>query len=143
LRRAPGGRIGSGERAAARRRAWWLSAALAAAAAVLIIRPPVPGDVYAPCPWRTLTGTWCPGCGSLRGLGAVLQGDLSVLPRSNAMAAVFLPFLAWWYASLLSRAVFGYRLPSVVPGPRWVLALGALIIVWGVVRNLVPALAPA
>jgi hypothetical protein len=137
-----GGPVDAAQRRAARRKAAVVLPLLGAAVVALALRPPVTGDIYAPCPWRALTGTWCPGCGSLRGLGALVAGDPLVLPRTNALAALALPFLAWSLVSLLSVAVAGHRLPRLMPSRRAILLLAALVVAWGVLRNLVPALAP-
>ena len=138
----PGRRALPEEQRAARRALTLILVVGGMGAAALVIRPPVPGDIYAPCPWHHVTGTWCPGCGSLRGLYRLLRGDVAGFARYNALAAAMLPFLAWSLAGIASRAVARYRLPQLVPGRFWILGLGLLIIAWGVARNLIPVLAP-
>ncbi|MEA4943354.1 MAG: DUF2752 domain-containing protein [Propionicimonas sp.] len=43
-----------------------------------------------PCPWRTLTGTLCPFCGSTRLGVSLLQGDLAAAWVANPFVLVLL-----------------------------------------------------
>jgi hypothetical protein len=40
------------------------------------------------CPWRTLLGLQCPGCGGTRAIAALLHGDVIEAFRHNALAPV-------------------------------------------------------
>jgi hypothetical protein len=77
------------------------------------------------CPFRTLTGFACPGCGTLRCLHALLHGDLAQALDRNALTVLVLPLLvaAWVVAG--ARAVSGrpVRTPRV---PAW--AIRALVV---------------
>ena len=53
-----------------------LLAALGVTAMLLCLRSPHQPGHYPPCPVAALTGLHCPGCGTLRGLHALLHGDL-------------------------------------------------------------------
>lgn len=68
-------------------------------AAVLALHPPVEGSFFPPCPVHVLTGLHCPGCGSTRALGAVVDGEFTRAFRHNALAITFLasvlPWAAW------------------------------------------------
>lgn len=57
-----------------RRRA---AAALTCCTAVGLANPTQPGNVLPHCPFKTLTGWDCPGCGSTRMLYAILHCDLA------------------------------------------------------------------
>ncbi|MEU7554534.1 DUF2752 domain-containing protein [Streptomyces sp. NPDC044571] len=99
------------------------------------VDPNEPGH-YPVCPLFRLTGILCPGCGGLRSAHAFAHGDLGTALGANALAVagyfVFAGYMALW----LVRAGRG------VPGPRFVLrgayawALGALVVVFVIVRNL-------
>ncbi|MGB8382066.1 MAG: DUF2752 domain-containing protein [Dermatophilaceae bacterium] len=65
----------------------WTTAALAAAATAYVwaVDPNQPGR-YLPCPTYALTGTYCPGCGGLRSMHALLHGDVATsLDRNPAV----------------------------------------------------------
>lgn len=88
------------------------------------------------CPVHFLTGFNCPGCGSQRAIHAMLHGDFSGAFRENAILFLVIPFIIVVAFAELQRN----RYPSLY---RWVTkwwvvgTLTAIIVVWGVVRNLI------
>ena len=46
------------------------------------------------CPFSSLTGLYCPGCGSLRSLHFLLHGEIAAAVRRNPLAVFLLPYLA-------------------------------------------------
>ena len=46
-----------------------------------------------PCPFRTLTGIYCPGCGSTRSLTCLIHGKFLQSLRYNPLVVIFLPIL--------------------------------------------------
>lgn len=127
------------ERASRARRlaapALYLAAAGAAFAYVGAVDPNEPGH-YPVCPLLRLTGVLCPGCGGLRSAHAFAHGDLAAAFGSNALAVVgyfvFAGFMALW----LVRAVRGGPAPRIVLRPAHSWAVGAVVLVFAVVRNL-------
>jgi len=104
--------------------------------------PPHEHDIYPPCPWFALTDSYCPGCGSLRGLSAVVNGDVLGLVRNNALAAVSSPFLLYAYLALALKGTFAYQLPRWTSSKWGAYIILAAVVAFGLVRNYVPALAP-
>ena len=78
------------------------------------------------CPFFALTGYKCPGCGTLRGIHALLHLHVLDAVRYNCFMAVSIPVVA---ALLLSS-----RLRSSVVLVRAILAA---TLVWWVVRNII------
>ncbi|MEU6315828.1 DUF2752 domain-containing protein [Streptomyces sp. NPDC047014] len=113
----------------------YLAGAVSAFAYVGAVDPNEPGH-YPVCPMLRLTGLLCPGCGGLRSAHAFAHGDLAAALGSNALAVagyfVFAGFMAVW----LVRALRGGPVPRVVLRPASWWALGALVLVFAVVRNL-------
>lgn len=70
--------------------------AMAAAAAPLLwhLDPNAPDSVLPPCPFLSLTGLFCPGCGSTRTLHALLHGDLATAMAMNPLLVVTAPVLS-------------------------------------------------
>ncbi|NEE15434.1 DUF2752 domain-containing protein [Streptomyces sp. SID7499] len=111
-----------------------LAAVAAAFAYVGTVDPNEPGH-YPVCPLLRFTGLYCPGCGGLRSAHAFVHGDLLAALHANALATVgYLGFALLWTVWVV-HAVRGRTLRiDPRPGPVW--GLGALLLVFTVVRNL-------
>ncbi len=88
------------------------------------------------CPSHSLTGLYCPGCGSLRALHCLLTGDIGEAFRSNALLA---PALLLVLVSLFQDLVTPGRGPlstgsrvSRVAGTGFLIA----VVLYTVFRNL-------
>lgn len=110
--------------------------AVLAGAALSVHDPRVPGS-YGICPWFALTGTYCPGCGSLRALNRLIAGDLAGAVGYNVLAVLVAPLLGYaWLAWTLSPR-WTARWPRVGHAPSRVIYAGAaLISLYWVARNL-------
>src|ERR1700684_2602715 len=92
--------------------------------------------IFPPCPVHYLTGWYCPGCGSLRAIHQLLHGNLRAAWALNPLTVVLLPFLSY---GLVSSAVFEWRgrgLPQPFLRAPWIRALCAVIVLFGILRNL-------
>ena len=90
------------------------------------------------CPFLQLTGWQCPGCGSLRGILALLHGDIGRVLELNVMLIPGLIYFAFLVLLELSRShdLRAERLYRRFSGRTASWIIFALIIVWGVGRNL-------
>ena len=117
-----------------------LPAAVAAAAAagialVAVVDPNEPGH-YPPCPLLTLTGLYCPGCGTLRALHALTRADLGAALGLNPLAVVLHPGGGRAVGAMGGTLMAGQALRQKAPHPAIVWAFLVLLISYGVVRNL-------
>lgn len=112
---------------------WLLGGALVLA--FLFHFDPEGGFPYPPCPFRTLTGLLCPGCGSTRAVYQLVHGNLPAALRLNPLLVASLPIVGWAALSSLVLVVRGRPLPRVLVRPVWIWLLLALILVFWVVRN--------
>ncbi|GAA4023130.1 DUF2752 domain-containing protein [Streptomyces plumbiresistens] len=111
-----------------------LAAVVGAFAYVGTVDPNQPGH-YPVCPLLRLTGIYCPGCGGLRSAHAFVHGDFVTALGDNALAVVgYFAFAVVWTVWVV-RAVRG-RPARIVLGPVQLWSLGALALVFTVVRNL-------
>jgi hypothetical protein len=83
----------------------WLT--LAVGATYLFIFEPGKTGFFPACPFRTLTGFTCPGCGSTRGLHRLLHGDVVAAFEFNPLLIVALPFLLYALVRYTAAAVTG------------------------------------
>lgn len=89
------------------------------------------------CPFFTLTGFYCPGCGSQRAFHALLHGQLVQAAGFNLLAILAFPFLAYAALVYFMKHVFGIFLRQEIfyrPWFSWTV-LGFVLLFW-VLRNL-------
>jgi hypothetical protein len=111
-----------------------LAAVVGAFAYVGAVDPNQPGH-YPVCPLLRFTGVYCPGCGGLRSAHAFVHGDFAAALTDNALAvAGYLLFAVVWTVWLV-RSVRG-RPVRLDLGPVHLWSVGALVLVFTVVRNL-------
>lgn len=65
------------------------------------------------CPIKSLTGISCVGCGSLRSLHALLQGEFLLAFKLNPLAVVVFPLiglmiLSRWFDAFCGTELYGY-----------------------------------
>jgi hypothetical protein len=90
---------------------------------------------YPVCPLYGLTGLYCPGCGGLRSAHAVAHGDLTGALGDNALAVAGYAVFALLWLMWVARA--GSGLPvRITLRPAWWWALGGVVVVFSVLRNL-------
>lgn len=92
-----------------------------------------------PCPFHALTGLLCPGCGVTRMGTWLLRGDMVGAFSANPVLFCALPAIVVLLGVHLAR----YVKTGEGKAPKWEercwLTLAAVLLAWGVVRNL-PAL---
>ena len=89
------------------------------------------------CPYRAMTGLWCPGCGLTRAARHLARGDVLQALSFNALTPLFVTAiaLAWW--TWLSVAG-GRGVPRSIRrlSTRTAVATAALVLAFTVIRNL-------
>lgn len=94
-----------------------------------------PSDHFFPrCPFLTMTGLECPGCGSQRAIHALLHGDLASVWHYNAALFLFIPMLIVLFVAELLRRRYP-RFHDAVNSTWVVIATGVAIVLWWVLRN--------
>lgn len=94
------------------------------------------------CNFYKWTGLYCPGCGDTRAVIALMNGDILLSLRQNALMVVLLLILAAMYIELLLKVVFEKRFKSPVFNLKFLCIFLILFAVYSVVRNFIPAIAP-
>lgn len=109
-------------------------AATGVAALVVHAQDPNEAGSYPTCPWLQLTGTYCPGCGTLRCLHALTNGDVATAfarnPATVLTALYLVPcFLIWTHRRWEGR-------PRTWAAPAWVIwTLFWAILAYWALRN--------
>lgn len=102
--------------------------------AMLYFLNPATTDLLPSCAFHEMTGLYCPGCGSTRALHYLLHGELREALRYNALFVLVLPLLGAIFLVCAIR-----RRPSTTTPRwqwRWLALLVAIIVSFGVVRNI-------
>lgn len=109
---------------------------LAAGTAYVAAVDPSTSNGFLPCPFRTLTGLWCPGCGLTRATHHLLRGDIGQALRYNLFVAPILAGLALtWLVWTLQAAGRPIRVVTRLPNWASVSAITVLI-AFAIARNL-------
>jgi Protein of unknown function (DUF2752) len=104
-------------------------------AGVLAVIDPTDPRVRVTCPFLEITGHYCPGCGSVRAMDALLRGGLGDAIGFNPLTVAAVPLVAALWAGWFRRSVTGAPRRWAAPGwALWLLA-GVVLVFW-VLRNL-------
>jgi uncharacterized protein DUF2752 len=108
---------------------------VAASAAYLFIFEPGKSGVFPVCPFRALTGLTCPGCGSTRGLHALLHGDLAGAFQLNPFLVLVLPFLLFALVDYTSAVMRGQPIKRNRLDAKYIWMLFAGVLFFWIFRN--------
>ena len=75
-----------------------------AATMALHVRDPHQHGSWGMCPLYAVTGIYCPGCGGLRAVNDLTNGNLRAALSSNVFVVLLMPVVVgWWLSALRSR----------------------------------------
>lgn len=96
--------------------------------ALLHWHDPHGSGVYGYCPSLLITGIPCPGCGGLRAVNLLTNGDVGAAMSSNALAVVFVVALAALWLRWTIRRARGRRAPliTLTTTHAWLILAAAL-----------------
>ncbi|MBD2430520.1 DUF2752 domain-containing protein [Fischerella sp. FACHB-380] len=113
-----------------------LTSTIILAAIVLYFFNPSDSQIYPPSPFRLLTGLYCPGCGTLRGLHYLLHGNLLKAFDLNPLMVISLPYLIYSYIAYSAPVIFGQKIPQIFIKSNWIWMILKVILAYWVLRNL-------
>lgn len=113
-----------------------LIAALIAAVGLLAAFDPSSSRLFPPCLFHKLTGLYCPGCGTLRALHQLLNGNVRQAFRLNPLMILAMPFVLYALTAQALQYLFNKKIPTVLPKPAWIWTLLVLIILYTIARNI-------
>jgi len=113
-----------------------MTAAITAGSIILYHFNPATTNVFPSSPFRELTGLFCPGCGSLRGLHQLLHGNLVNALDLNPLMVLSLPFMFYSYVSYTMEVMSGRQLHTLFIHPKFIRYLLYSIIAYWFLRNI-------
>ena len=111
----------------------WLT--LAIGGTLLFFLEPGKSALFPACPFRTLTGFTCPGCGSTRGLHQLLHGNLIAAFELNPLLILSLPFLLYALLSYTSNVFRGQPIQKNALPAKYIWALFVVVLFFWIFRN--------
>lgn len=109
---------------------------LLASAIYLYQYNPDGSNVYPTCPFHSLTGLHCPGCGSIRALHQIMHGNILAAFNLNPLMVLFTPLLGWIILSQLCVVIRARPLPRLFIPAFFIWILFAVIIIYWILRNI-------
>ena len=103
---------------------------------VLFLNDPAESSILPSCPFRTLTGFDCPGCGTLRGAHRLLHGNILAALDLNLVMVLMLPYLCVSFFLMLPFDSIGRRMTFFYVPSKWIWGLLLVILVFWVARNI-------
>lgn len=123
-----------------------LTAGLVAGLTIALhVRDPHDAGSWGGCPWLALTGQYCPGCGGLRAVNDLGNGDLLGAASSNVLFVAMVPVVVAWWVLWFRRSWAGtgprphdepHRGVRAVRPGVWIAVSAVVMVVFTVVRNL-------
>lgn len=103
----------------------------------LHLRDPHASGSWGECPWLVITGLYCPGCGGLRAVNDLTNGDVGAALSSNLVFVVMVPVLIVWWLRWTRRAWAGADSPAAPRRRTTALITVAVLVtvVFAVLRN--------
>lgn len=108
-------------------------AALAAIAVYYLLDPAT--TPFPRCPFRTLTGLLCPGCGSQRALHDILHLDIPAAFHHNALLVLSIPLVTLQLIAALLRSSHP-RFYRALNNRHLALSIAIILILWAILRNI-------
>jgi hypothetical protein len=97
---------------------------------------PATAGFFPICPFYTLTGFACPGCGLTRAFHSLFHGDVLQSLDYNALFPFFAFVIGYFFVSLVLSAVRGRGLSFRIFHPKLIFVFLIVGLVFGVVRNI-------
>lgn len=95
------------------------------------------GDFFPHCPFHTLTGLYCPGCGSQRALSSLVHADFVQAANFNILLILSLPFLLFAALVAIVNAFKKQQLKQqIFYYPWFVRSVLVVVIVFWILRNI-------
>jgi hypothetical protein len=89
------------------------------------------------CPFHSITGLYCPGCGSQRALSSLLHLDIAAATRYNLLMVVSLPLIGYSaYAASMNTFTEVKVQQKLFHSVTFIWSLAIVVVLFAVLRNL-------
>nr|WP_320020673.1 DUF2752 domain-containing protein [uncultured Draconibacterium sp.] len=105
-------------------------------AVIFFILDPAQHEIFPQCLFHSLTGGYCPGCGSQRALHSLLHLDFAGVVGYNFLFLPAVLFILYHYLYPLLNKAFGWKLPNLFYKKQTPLIVLAIVVLFWIARNL-------
>jgi hypothetical protein len=105
-------------------------------AVLFFVLDPAKHDLFPRCLFNSLTGYYCPGCGSQRAIHSLLHLDFAGVVSYNFLLIPALLLILYHYLRPVLNRQLNWKLPNIfyIKSTPWII-FGVIIIFW-ILRNL-------
>lgn len=105
-------------------------------AALFFTLDPTKYEIFPKCLFHSLTGLYCPGCGSQRALHSLLHFNFYQVVGYNFLFIPAALFIAYHYLHMLLNRWLGWNLPNLFykKNTPWVVLV--IVVLFWIVRNI-------
>lgn len=113
----------------------WTSIAILIIGIIYYFFNPSSNALFPKCPFLTLTGFTCPGCGSQRAIHSLLHLNVADAIKCNLLLVLSLPIITvLFYAELKRKSNPAFYIK--VHQTKYIWLYFSLVIIWWIVRNI-------
>lgn len=96
---------------------------------------PTASAIFPKCPFYSLTGFYCPGCGSQRAVHQLLNGNIVEGFRHNYLIALLLIVLLYEAYLYVMNVFFNKNIPNFLHKSKVTLGILVIVLMFWVLRN--------
>ncbi|MEE0914808.1 MAG: DUF2752 domain-containing protein [Ruminococcus sp.] len=94
------------------------------------------------CIFYKYTGMYCAGCGETRAVNALLEGNVLLALRQNALIIIALLVAIILYIETILKVVFEKKFKSLILNYKFMWTFLGFLFVYSILRNFIPQIAP-
>jgi hypothetical protein len=115
---------------------WGLLIVIIGLAVLFFILDPSKSPIFPRCIFNSLTGLYCPGCGSQRAIHSLLHLDFAGVVHYNFLFFPAILLTIYHYLRPLLNRIFKWKLPNIFyyKNTPWII-LGVVVVFW-IARNI-------
>lgn len=105
-------------------------------AVLFFVLDPAKHNIFPRCLFNSVTGYYCPGCGSQRAIHSLLHFDIAGVVSYNFLFIPAFLLIIYHYLHLVLNRFFGWKLPNIIyfKSTPWII-FGFVLAFW-ILRNL-------
>ena len=105
-------------------------------AVLFFVLDPAKHNIFPRCLFNSVTGYYCPGCGSQRAIHSLLHFDIAGVVSYNFLFIPAFLLIIYHYLHPVLNRIFGWKLPNIIyfKSTPWII-FGFVLAFW-ILRNL-------